>query len=65
MTILMTGGDPIPLNSILDEEVECTESACGWEGIVDECIPDVDGSGELGCPLCMAYVRTSSGERDE
>lgn len=60
-----SGGDPIPLKSILDEEVECTENACGWEGIVDECIPDVDGSGELGCPLCMAYVRATPGEIGE
>jgi hypothetical protein len=45
------------MKSIMQQEVECTENACGWEGTVDDCIPDVDESGELGCPLCMAYVR--------
>jgi hypothetical protein len=45
------------VRSILNVEVECTENACMWTGTVDDCIPDVDGSGEIGCPLCMAFVR--------
>lgn len=36
--------------SILEVPMEC--SKCDWRGIVDDCEPDVDGDGSLGCPKC-------------
>ena len=42
------------MKSILDSDVKCTE--CGWHGIVDECIPNIDNDGSLGCPACQAIV---------
>jgi hypothetical protein len=41
---------------IHDQLVECTENACDWYGIVSDCLPDVDGQGTIGCPLCQAAV---------
>jgi hypothetical protein len=29
---------------------------CGWSGTVDDCIPDVDGRGNLGCPECGRII---------
>ena len=31
---------------------------CGWLGTVDDCEPDVDGEGSLGCPGCNRVVLT-------
>lgn len=52
------------MKSIMDQEVECTENACDWSGTVNDCPPDVDGEGTIGCPLCQAAVRevTVSGD---
>lgn len=33
--------------------------ACGWQGVVLECEPDVDGDGSLGCPICGAIVEVA------
>lgn len=38
---------------ITDAQCECS---CGWQGIVEDCIPDVDGNGRLGCPECEAII---------
>lgn len=35
---------------------------CRWVGIVDECKPDVDGDGGLGCPLCNTVIGCNGGE---
>ena len=29
---------------------------CQWYGVVDDCIPDIDGDGSLGCPKCESVV---------
>lgn len=29
---------------------------CGWRGTVNECIPDIDGGGNLGCPECNRII---------
>jgi len=42
-------------DSILSQGMVC---ACGWSGIVDNCIPDVDGDGSLGCPKCEKVVKS-------
>lgn len=42
------------LPSILD--VPCTCSYCGWSGTVWDCIPDIDGDGGLGCPVCKTVI---------
>jgi len=42
------------LPSITD--VECTCRVCHWHGIVGNCIPDIDGDGNLGCPNCDAVI---------
>jgi hypothetical protein len=41
------------LTSIGDYPATCQ---CGWSGTVDECIPDVDGRGNLGCPKCEKVI---------
>ena len=45
---------PRALPRIGDVRVACP--ACGWGGVVDECEPDVDGDGSLGCPKCGTVV---------
>ncbi len=42
------------LQRIGDVSVRC--NVCGWEGTVDDCEPDVDGDGSLGCHACNAVV---------
>lgn len=36
--------------SILQQPMKCP--ACKWRGSVFEAVPDVDGEGGLGCPVC-------------
>lgn len=38
---------------ITDTPASCS---CGWQGTVEECIPDVDGRGNLGCPKCERVI---------
>lgn len=38
---------------ITDHPASCS---CGWQGTVDECIPDVDDQGNLGCPKCEKVI---------
>lgn len=38
---------------ITDVPVKCK---CGWIGTVDDCEPDVNGQGDLGCPLCKQII---------
>ncbi len=45
--------------SILEQLMFCP--CCGWVGIVDDCEPDVDGDGQLGCPKCMGVAKTVTG----
>ncbi len=42
------------LKSIPDEPCRCQK--CNWSGTVDDCIPDIDGEGSLGCPKCGSMV---------
>lgn len=42
------------LPRITDMPCACT---CGWHGKVDECEPDVDGDGGLGCPECWSLIK--------
>jgi len=37
-------------------EVPMKCPVCKWSGTVDECYPDVDGDGSLGCPDCLSVV---------
>ena len=30
---------------------------CGWRGVVDDMIPDIDGDGNLGCPKCLGLIQ--------
>ena len=39
-------------------EVKTSCPICEWVGTVEECVPDVDGEGSLGCPKCEAVVIT-------
>ena len=41
------------LQSIGDVTVKCD---CGWEGIVAQMEPDIDGDGGLGCPVCQKVI---------
>ena len=34
----------------------CKSENCHWSGVVDSCLPDIDGEGSLGCPKCKGYV---------
>jgi hypothetical protein len=34
---------------------------CGWAGKVDDCEPDVDGDGNLGCPTCLKAIGFTHG----
>lgn len=43
-----------PLPSILD--VKCWCDNCGWQGIIWDCEPIVDGDGTIGCPKCSNIV---------
>ena len=45
---------PANPNSILNAQVSCHN--CSWRGSVNDCIPDVDGDGSLGCPVCEFVV---------
>jgi len=38
---------------ITDAKCEC---GCGWQGIVWDCLADIDGDGGLGCPICSKYI---------
>lgn len=29
---------------------------CGWKGLIVEAEPDVDGDGNLSCPLCLSQI---------
>ena len=40
------------LKSILDVPMKCADIKCRWKGLADDCIPDIDGDGSLGCPRC-------------
>ena len=51
------------LKSIHDVKIHCPAKACGWRGIVAHAIPDVDGDGSLGCPLCRRVVEEDEVER--
>lgn len=51
----MRTNDTSHLGSILD--VIMIYVSCGWEGIVWDCEPDVDGEGSLGCPKCLNVVK--------
>jgi predicted RNA-binding Zn-ribbon protein involved in translation (DUF1610 family) len=42
------------LRSILDAKCRCRQ--CGWKGTVEQCEPDVDGDGSLGCPIDKSVV---------
>jgi len=44
-----------PLTPIGAVRVYCP--ACGWTGRVNDCEPDVDGDGSLGCPRCRVVVK--------
>lgn len=35
---------------------------CGWKGAVDDCLPDVDSQGNLGCPECEQVINIVVGE---
>jgi len=37
---------------------------CGWEGSAYQAEPDVDGEGNLGCPLCGAIVHLDNREEE-
>lgn len=41
------------LMKITDAPCQCI---CGWSGKVEECEPDIDGDGNLGCPNCLLVV---------
>jgi len=34
--------------------VPCRCDVCGWRGTVSRAVPDIDGDGSLGCPVCEA-----------
>lgn len=51
------------MKSILDADAWC--DSCLWHGIVDDCIPDIDGDGNLGCPECGEIVETEKIEADD
>lgn len=38
---------------ITDTPASCS---CGWRGTVEDCIADVDGRGNLGCPKCNKVI---------
>ena len=44
-----------PLTPIGAVRVYCP--ACRWTGRVDDCEPDVDDEGSLGCPRCLVVVK--------
>ena len=44
-----------PLTLIGAVRVYCP--ACRWTGRVDDCEPDVDDEGSLGCPRCLVVVK--------
>ena len=54
------GGTPSrpAAGSILRQHMRCP--ACSWTGSVNECEPDVDGDGSLGCPRCNAIVESNA-----
>ena len=51
------------LKSITQVKVHCPRPSCPWRGIVANTIPDVDGEGSLGCPICRAVVQEDEVER--
>ena len=44
----------VDMQSIGEFPVICT--VCRWAGTVEDCIPDVDSGGSLGCPMCNAVI---------
>lgn len=38
------------MKSILEQVVSCI--TCSWIGTVDDCEPELNGEGDLGCPRC-------------
>jgi len=48
------------LRSIMDVVATCV--GCGWRGTVEDCVPDCDDDGSLGCPQCQQIVRTEDDE---
>jgi len=45
------------LTSITEQLCDCTNKPeCQWKGRVHECLPDIDGDGGLGCPLCNSII---------
>ena len=47
------------MQKIGDVQVKCPK--CGWTGTVDAMEPDVNGEGDLGCPVCLAVVEVHIG----
>ncbi len=43
------------MKRIHEASMRCDD--CGWQGVVDDCEPDIDGDGNLGCPACGSVVR--------
>lgn len=39
------------------EDVAMVCSECGWTGTLGEAVPDVDGEGSLGCPMCLSVAK--------
>ena len=42
-------------------DIKCS-CPCGWTGSVADAMPDIDGDGSLGCPVCKAPVRSEIDE---
>ncbi len=42
------------LPRITDAPCEC--SFCSWQGIVQDCMPDVNSEGDLRCPRCQSVI---------
>ena len=40
-------------------EVKCKCPSCNWKGTVDDCEPDIDGDGSLGCPKCSTVIEVT------
>lgn len=41
-------------------EAHCNCPHCIWSGSVSQCIPDIDGDGSLGCPVCKTVIIVST-----
>lgn len=39
------------------DEVAVACSNCGWCGQIKDTEPDIDGEGNMGCPICLSIVK--------